>query len=446
MIFLMLATAPLVDTGTVSSTHATYDGNALILSGHVQLEHGLGQMIAGEASLERQETGKDFPFSLIHLEKEVHLRLKNSSALHCGAADLDFAELTGHLSSSGTHPVVYSKALLQLKSKEADLKFSKSATEGKKIDYDIESLFANENVIINYAASFTLKAHHALYQNAQVTAYPEHPEGVCTLMHGEDRIEAESVDFDLPQNEIHMLNPKGTLVELLRGTPQGGQVAFNCNLLTWEQEKNKLTLQGAVTAVHSALGTLSTDDQLHILSDKKTLKTIRSTGKTTLSYQDPQDQTSRKLTCFGTLLLDQERLQARLTSSPEQLCYEEEKIHLYANEATIDYSQEGKQLQPVSLALKGNVRLLSNDPTKELYALASRLNYAPATRTLILAADPGKKVLFLDKAQNMRISAQEVHITRDPASNEDLVKGIGNVQLTFTNDEQNLLKTFFPNL
>ena len=58
---LWLSIAPLCaslstpETGSVSSTNASYDGTALVLTGHVILDHGLGKMTAEEASLQRQE-------------------------------------------------------------------------------------------------------------------------------------------------------------------------------------------------------------------------------------------------------------------------------------------------------------------------------------------------------------------------------------------------------
>src|ERR1700733_12087732 len=78
-----------VDAGTISSSNASYDGNALILKGQVLLDHGLGTMQAEEAVLQKQEVGKDFPFSLIHLEKDVLLKLNQTGELKCEKADLD---------------------------------------------------------------------------------------------------------------------------------------------------------------------------------------------------------------------------------------------------------------------------------------------------------------------------------------------------------------------
>src|SRR5271170_6814134 len=90
-------TPDIPEGGSLSSTNASYDGSSLLLTGHVLLDHGLGKMEAEEASLQRQEAGKDFPFSLIQLRKEVVLSLKNSAQITCGSADLDFTALKGIL-------------------------------------------------------------------------------------------------------------------------------------------------------------------------------------------------------------------------------------------------------------------------------------------------------------------------------------------------------------
>ena len=107
--------APLSETGSLSSTDASYDGNALVLTGHVVLDHGLGKMNAEEASLQRQEGGKDFPFSLIHLNKDVLLSLKNNAKLQCESADLDFSALKGLLHAKEGGTVVYTDSIKKKK-------------------------------------------------------------------------------------------------------------------------------------------------------------------------------------------------------------------------------------------------------------------------------------------------------------------------------------------
>ena len=119
----------------------------------------------------------------------------------------------------------------------------------------------------------------------------------------------------------------------------------------------------------------------------------------------------------------------------------------YADHAALEYSVEGDVMQPSLLTLKGNIRLFSHDPLKPpRFGSADRLTYSLTTRTLILSANPGKKVLFWDETQGMHLSAPEVHIVYDSEKKEQSVKGIGAVQFSFTPEEQNRLLALFPQL
>jgi hypothetical protein len=472
--------ASLPDTGSVSSTQATYDGNALVLTGHVVLDHGLGKMNAERASLQRQETGKDFPFSMIHLQKDVLLNLKTNAEIRCDSADLDFTALKGFLFSNDNGKVVYSDslkkkadepAIFRIMSQKVELGMSKQGHDGNKTDYDIETILAKEDVIIDYAGAFTLRAEHALYRKqapqkgkkaskefqGTITAYPKDNQSQCRLTHEGDIIDADSIDLDMPNSKLSMYHPKGFILSSLLPSLQKGEVQFTCDHLTWQHDKDSLLLKGHVQIFESSLGTLTSDDELHITqsqqNNKRTLKSLRAKGNTTLEYKELADDKLRKLTSYGSIRVDQEKLQAFI-DSPEtngkvlpsqQLSYEDEEFTIYSDKAHMEYSVVDDALQPVSITLRGNVRLLSHDQSKPpRAALADRLSYAPSTQTLILAANPGKRVLFWNEEQALCISAQEVHVTHDPDSHEESVKGIGNVKFTFTLEETNMLKIKFP--
>ena len=193
--------------GSVSSTNATYDGNALILTGHVLLDHGLGQMNAEHARLEKQEAGKDFPFSMIHLKKDVLLALKNNSEVRSDSADFDFTTLKGILLSEAAKKVVYTDHLkkksgdtfFRLASETIELNLTKKGYDGSKTTYDVETVLAKNEVVIDYANVFTLYAGQALYRKllpkdaktaskefqGVITAYPKDASSKCHLTHKE---------------------------------------------------------------------------------------------------------------------------------------------------------------------------------------------------------------------------------------------------------------------
>ena len=464
------------ETGSVSSTNATYDGNALILKGHVVLDHGLGKMTAEEASLQKQEIGKDFPFSVIELRKEVHLALRSNAELLCETANLDFNSLKGVLYAKEDSKVTYTD--VYKKKKEAlpfkivgnliELLFFKQSSDEQKNAYDVETVLVKDDVFIDYAQLFYLQADHALYRKQNIssankefqgiiTAYPKDDQSQCRLTHGEDVIDADMIDLNMIHSQLSLLHPKGRLSPTLLPKMQKEPMHFNADHLIWDHVNNTLALRGHIHIEEPSLGILTAADELQLvhshIQNKHILKAIHAQGPTTLTYRDPSFTQPHKLACFGKMDIDRDKLLATL-ESPEkegkvphdkQIYYEEEEIGVFADRAVLEYSESENLLQPVSLNLKGNIRLFSHDPKQPpRCGTADRLNYSLMTRTLILYANPGNKVLFWDESQGLRMSASEVHITYDSETTHHRVKGVGKVQLSLTSEEQQYLKQLFP--
>lgn len=463
--------------GTVSSTHAEYDGNALILNGHVLLDHGLGKMNAEHAALEKQETGKDFPFSFIHLEKDVFLHLKDNAKLFCERADLDFITLRGFLFSKENEKVTYTDLLNQdipfkLLGKNIVLEMSKNEeTADKKSSYDIESITAQNDVTVHYNNDYILEAHRAHYQKnphqqtaenttefpGLVTATPKDENDVCHLHHLGDLIDAKKVEIDLVKQQLLLTKPIGRLISSLVPHPENSEVRFESDELVWEQPKNTLSLINHIHVRDSALGKIDADQCLQLtqkkLEERSVIQTIATYGKTRLEYVPQNHNTPQVLICHGSMLIDRDKLSAVL-QSPEgngpipqekQIYYEEERIASFAEYARIDYAIIESKITPVSLTMMRNIRLFSHLPdAPKRCSIADRLTYSPETRTLILSADPGKRVLFWDEGQSLHIAAQEVHIIQDPKTGEESIKGVGNVKFSFTSQESALLQEIFP--
>lgn len=462
------ATTP-EDTGTVSSTHAEYDGNVLILKGHVLLDHGLGKMRAEQASLQKQETGKEFPFSFIHLENEVMLDLKDNAKLACARADLDFIELKGQLFSEEEGHVTYSDILenqvpVELLGKTVEIGMSRLPAQDKKNAYQIDTVTATTDVHIHYAKDFLLKAHLAHFAKAQenstkafagrIKAHPKDDASYCTLTHLQDRIDATSVEVDLSNDQLALTRPHGTLASSLVPHADNLAVHFNAGSLHWDHPKETLHLKEDVHIEDASYGVIDAEKSLQLTQgkegEKTVIKAIQTQGKTRLEHQTSENSLPHVLICHGTISLDRDKLNAHLSSPPSateetQIYYQEARIASFANDALIDYAIVNSTLQPVALKLTGNIRLFSHDENSpKRCSLADRLTYSPATRTLILYANPGNRVLFWDEEQSLRIGAQEIHITYDPDTKKELINGIGNVKFAFTSEESAMLNQVFP--
>jgi lipopolysaccharide export system protein LptA len=228
---------------------------------------------------------------------------------------------------------------------------------------------------------------------------------------------------------------------------------FSADQLSWNHASGTLILNGNVSIQEAALGTINAAKQLELqyknVKGKQLLKRLQAQGETLLTYSDPAFSRPHKLLSHGKMEIDRDKLLASLESpegaSDKQLYYEEEEMGIFADRALLEYAETGDFLKPISLQLKGNIRLFSHDPKQPpRCGIADRLHYSLATRTLILLANPGSNVLFWDEAQGLRMSASEIHITYEEGSKERMVKGVGKVQLTLTSEEQHRLKQLFP--
>lgn len=469
----------IAEDSSLSSKNATYDGNQLSLTGHVLLDHGLGQLRAEKAFLQRQETGGDFPFSWIQLKEDVEIHLQNGAKIHCGDADLDFQALKGTLLPMPDAQVSYSDpleknpkqtpALLHLTGNQVHLQFLKHLNVSEKSQYDIETVTVEEKVKIDYAGEFQLFSDHAIYQKGidpslkgqltgRLTAYPKESSSFCRLVHLQDQIDADKIDLDLTEKQAHLFQPKGKIATSFFSSEEKDPTLFYAKMLTWDQQKNTLLLQGDVCVEEKSLGMLSVQDKIEIIQSiqdgKNQITLVKTQGPSSLYYKD-EKQISHQLISKGPITIDRSHLMATIESPkqegiilPEQqIYYEEEELAVFADYAQLEYALIGNMVQPIALALKGNIRLFSKEGSSSLrYGLSDRLTYSLATRTLILYADPGKKVLFFDEAQGMRLSSPEVHITQDPETKQQQIKGVGKVQFAFTQEEQSKLQHFFPEL
>jgi lipopolysaccharide export system protein LptA len=142
--------------------------------------------------------------------------------------------------------------------------------------------------------------------------------------------------------------------------------------------------------------------------------------------------------------VDGEKSLATIHSRQTQLIYQEEEMTLLADTAQMYYREDEQGLHPERLELQGHIKIFSQEkegPTRR--GIADTLTYNPETRICILKALPGQKVLFMRDQDQLRISANEVHITYNPVTKEQEVRGIGHIVLSLSPEEQNLLNQVF---
>lgn len=441
LLFFTLPLHLLANTSSISSTKALYNGNVLVLSGNVDLEHSLGKIHSGAARLEKEEA--DAPFSSIHLSQGVLISLKTEGEISCESANFDFKSLTGNFFPKNGEKISFSSQLTKtpfsLSSKTAEVEFTKVAEEIK-----IARIKAKDGVYLQYGPHFVLSADYALYaEEKEIPCISASSH--CILSHCEDQVASEKIEFFPQASQAILYSPKGTLKHSIFS--ENHEIAFSCNHLTWQDSDHSLILQGNIWIKDQELGDIRCDEEIQLqqkqVAGKWILHTITAKGKTQFNYQLPADF-PHFLICQGMVKLDHDRLALTLERSPDHpIEYYHDGMKMEADQAQMDYEQEADTFHPKKLLLSGNVCLTTEtDAETSRCAIADQFVYFPAEDKIILSSQNGKNVLFWDSQKDLSISANEVHILRsDEGTN---IKGVGNVRFAFSTAENAILKKLFP--
>ena len=468
-LFLLAAPLQTQDCGRVSSEHASYDGQDLILSGDVVIDHILGKMQARKALLKKQEKESNFPFNQIALDQDVTILLKNGR-LTADRADFDLQKNQGILHADQEKNVkyqdmVYDKNLTQwtpftIEGRTLELKLLE-----EKDTYLIDSILVEKNVAISYANAFFLTAAKATYNQLDpidrwkgfISAYAQDANNSCVLTHEQDIVHARHIDIDLMHSHLHLSQANGILQQFLLPKSEKSFIHFSTSSLNWNDLEKELLFKGKTQIREQDLGIIHAEDELiiknHTVNDKLVFQSLDAKGRTVMTYKDLEGH-SHRIESHGRLYVDQSKLQAWIESPQDEsgnvqnpLHYETEDLSVFADSAQLEYMNVNQHIKPISIALKNHIRLVSKDPNKPIQlALADRMNYSLDTHSIILSAYPGKKVLFWDIAQELKISAPEVHITVDPLTQERVIKGVGKVHFAFNTEEQTQFNQYFPQL
>lgn len=399
LMFLPLLASAEITTSSISSKHATYDGNALILRGEVQLHHALGKMDAQVARLEREKAEE--PFSSIRLSRDVHIHLAEQGEISCDQADFDFHAMTGTLLPKAKKQVQFFDQTKQvtLSSQIASIQFARDFDQLKVV---------------------------------KVEANPP-----CTVTHFDDVIEAEKILLYPDTETVVFESPTGQLKPTIFSETQA--VNFSSDKLVWEQKPHTLTLTGHISIKEATMGEVEADQEVELCQKfqegKWTLSNIYSKGKTKVTYGD------HVLIADGGVHLDGDRLTLTIDRSEESpVEYRKEDTTLYADLGRLEYFQEQETIFPKKLMLLGGVRLTKQGDLR--CAIADQVVYDSESEEMILSAKNGDRVLFWDQKESLSISAVEVHIGKTEQG--EMVKGVGNVRFAFSSTESALLKKLFP--
>lgn len=476
---------PIEEAIVVNSGEAQYDGKEIVLVGQVAVQHSLGQIAAHRLSLlPSMNKGKKSKLGFLNISEDVHIDLKDGGELYCQQAEVDYAKMQAVFLGNREHPdVIYlkraeeqeedGKARLELRSLDMTcelIREAESPTLSAKTF--IKHITANKNIRVNYNQEYLLLADHAIYQRLPDETTPK--AGLLTLtvkdnlsacmmtnLNG-DRLLAHMIRLNTIDRKIWLDQPEGKLY--FRNEKNPDQILeFSSQELIWDDQADSLLMKGAVDITQNQTLRMTTSREILIsqmrVDGKKTVRFLRSPQDTQIYYSDIQKELGHKIHCPGPFVIDNERLEMTMQLSRDLTLSQEENKQvfiedilgdMYADFVHIYYSWNEKHLVAEKMILQGNVRLVnryagpSGDSGVILhYALADSVEYFPKLNEMMLKGENDNRVLFIDKTNNVQMSAPSLKLKHDPITKKDAIQGLGDVRFTFIEKELEQLKNRF---
>jgi hypothetical protein len=438
----------------ISADEVEYGGEEVVLTGAVQLEHESGKMSSSKAVLSPGETSK---MGRLHLEQNVKVTLPDGSLLACDTADFDRESRSGTFSSQQAGGrVIFSTQKAQVASDTMGIQL---ITEGGK------RLTADDHVVIKLAEGLTARTDHATYKDSgdgssgRFRLLPGE-RGVCEVRTTSgDIVRASSIEADGAGEELLFTDPDGVI------RMETETVHFSGRSLTWNDLAQNLVLAGDVFIHQSGFGRLKSNQEVEIRLgksdlEKRTVQEMISRGTTVIAYVDESSKEKHTVTCYDTVRVDHTNLKTYLTSPsvngkvpPElRVRYSDRMGQITADAAILIYSLAADSTKPIltDLIIEGNVRILNdapwdpNDNTTVLqYALADELQYTPATQKMVLRSRDENRVLFYDQVNSLQVSAVGIELVRNGRTQQNAIKGIGDVRFTMIEHELEEMRRLF---
>jgi hypothetical protein len=431
------------------------------LKGDIRIQHEIGEILAEKISSIPEQQKKD-PFSSLEFSGNVAISLNEGGKLECQQGKVVTKEMRGFFYGNQEFPLVVYKGAIKdpIEVNGKIMKCCLIRENGSDSKIVLGQIEVADQVRVIFNSDHDLSSDHALYDKGLLTLWAADQERCRMSNRKGDSLQAKKIEFDTVEKKLHLYHPEGKLlIDPLQ------IVKFKADELFWDQNEQSLLLKGAVDLLHNSNLSIRTDREISLVQNnresKRKIQTITSPEKTDISYMDPLDGNMHHIFSPGLIQIDHEKQemafqgiakQPGMDLEKSQVFIEDAMGEMYADSLKVFYQEEDNKIHPQQIILEGNVRLIRRfdghmDETVSVlhYALADRIDYFPKKKEMVLSSQEGNRALLVDKVNNVQMSAPAFTIQRNQELKKDVIKGIGDVRLTFLEKEFAQLKERFKN-
>ena len=459
LIFFLIQTLFANTKTNIYSDEACFDGKDIFLSGSVKITSSLGKMISEKAVVTDIKNNKKDTSFLLLLEGAVQAHFLSDLDIKSDAAKILFPRRSFSFSSyEDTDPSVltmtatYKNSIVPLKVLCQKMDFD--IEEKSNYAYPVKKFIFEENVNIDFDNNWNLLAHQVAFSPKKeasnilfLTAKDEN--NPCKINYGTNNIFCSFGKIDLQEKEIFFENAKGHISSY--NLFESKFFDFSSKKLTYEHLSHKLLLKDAVHIDIPDIALIETDEmQLHENQrlPQKELKKISLLGNSLIYLYDISNQTTSKLICDGSLIIDNElkTITANASHNTETkfpIIYSDDKLTMHTQKAYLKYEQEKKHYLPTYLTLEEGVHFLTKSfPEKTSFGIADRAMLYPKEKLIKLTGENKKNVYFWQEDDSLKLCAPEIQI-KQMKDKTEYIQGIGDVRFSFNFDEKKFLSEIF---
>jgi hypothetical protein len=421
----------------ISADNIVFNKNNLHFENGFYLEHSFGKIFAKKANFTNFKKGTFFNFTLTD---GVKLITNNNGTLTSDNADFDSvsSKIRFYSNNYVNFDDQIKKKNINIRSKEVECLLNTKNCAKINIE-DIYSISFLEDVLTTIESKFKIYSDKAVFENKEnasnIYLYPKENK-FCLFTYEDSEINTPFAKLDLNNSDLIFDHPNGTIKNLLK---KQNIVCFSSDKLIWHNFENSLLLTDNVQIIDSQFGIILSDEVEIVKKIKENaIKKIITRKNTTINFFS---KTKANLTTKGIIELDHEKKQISAFSLKKQnqdLIYEDSNVYITAKKAKLNYNLD-KTIQ--NITLENDVRFIYQKDKNSLgYGIADKVEYFPIEKTIKLMSEANKKVLFWQKDNSLKLSANEIHINQKEKND---IKGLGDVRFTFNLEEENLINEIF---
>lgn len=318
-----------------------------------------------------------------------------------------------------------------------------SLKDGSKLTADYAK-FDSDQMRATFSKDVCFEGQVSLHAEEVVAGFAKRDNSLCLLeliaenevsleLPSHDLVEAKRARLDMEKGKLFVDAPKGAFVSGRKGEFSASSFAFDLGL-----KKGALT-DGVELELEEGISLSASDRVFFYLEEDDKVKRIEAQGRTEIKREGVC------LISFGKVKVDSSfiSLESPIGSDGEVLAEKQVFFH----DDFIKILSDNVLLSSDALTLEGHVHLIHQLEEKQespQCALADKVEYSLKKKELFLTSnDIASRVLFLDKLNNIQLSAKALKLKQSSPCQKGYIQGVGDVRFHFATAEALAIERVF---